>query len=198
MKVPFSYKQHIFGSVLIASTMGHLAFFAAGGFITPSPQYAVEKAPSSMEVVILKEPEKKAPEIKTEKVMTVQEPRSIKVSQKKDEKPALKPPEKNVFIPPVKGAQAESKPAYLKNPAPVYPNRARERGWEGVVNLEVFVGSDGLVHHIRVGESSGYGILDDSALRTVRTWRFRPARVGNLSFSSWIRIPVRFLLVEDR
>ena len=59
MKLPFSYKQHTFSSILVGSFLGHMALIGAGSFFSPSPQYAVEQAPSSMEVVIVNEREVK-------------------------------------------------------------------------------------------------------------------------------------------
>jgi protein TonB len=84
----------------------------------------------------------------------------------------------------------------LKNPAPIFPEYARTRGWEGTVILSVLVGSDGKVQKITVERSSKHQILDESALKTVRKWQFKPAQVGNLVFASWIKVPVRFVLVE--
>lgn len=196
MKIPFSYKQHIFGSVLVASALGHLTFLAVGGFLILSPQYAVEQAPSSMEVVILKELEKKEQKVQNRRVMAMEQPSATEVRQREEKQHVVKPPKK-VVIPPIKGALTETKPDYLKNPAPIYPEIARQHGWEGVVMLDVLVGSNGLVREIRPDKSSGYKVLDESALKTVRAWRFRPARVGSLSFSSRIKIPVRFLLVDE-
>jgi periplasmic protein TonB len=177
-----------------------MALIGAGSFFSPSPQYAVEQAPSSMEVVIVNEREVKEEkeqipeEIISVKDPAVQAPQVVKEKKKElQEKKLTKP----IYIPPVKGALTEAKPAYFKNPAPLYPNYAREQGWEGIVFLKVLVNSDGTVGEIGVEKSSGYKILDESALKTINTWQFLPARVGAMSFSSWIKIPVRFILTEE-
>ena len=49
-----------------------------------------------------------------------------------------------------------------------YPELARRRGWEGLVMLAVKVASDGQLQQIRVARSSGFAILDDSALQSLR------------------------------
>jgi protein TonB len=49
-----------------------------------------------------------------------------------------------------------------------YPGIARQRGWEGRVMLAVNVASDGQLQQIRVARSSGFAILDDSALQSLR------------------------------
>ncbi|MBI4395309.1 MAG: energy transducer TonB [Candidatus Omnitrophica bacterium] len=195
MKLPFSYKQHVFNSILVSSFIGHVTLIGFGSFFSPSPEYAVEQAPSSMEVVILNQRDIKKEKQKIEAVMTLKNLDTSPEIQKK-EQPRKELIKKAVYIPPVKGAVTQTKPAYLKNPSPIYPNRAREQGWQGVVVLKVLVSENGGVDQIKIYKSSGYGILDESALKTIRTWQFLPARVGIMSFSSWIKIPVRFLLTE--
>jgi len=199
MRTPFSYKQHVFGSILVSSFLGHVVLIGAGSFFSPSPQYAVEQAPNSMEVVIVNEREAKEEKKQIpEEIISVQDPTINDVPiVKKEKEPRKEPPKKSIYIPPLKGAVTEAKPAYLKNPAPIYPNYAREREWEGVVFLKVFVNSGGTVDEIEVEKSSGYKILDESALKTIQTWQFLPARAGSMSFSSWIKIPVRFILTEE-
>lgn len=92
------------------------------------------------------------------------------------------------------GAMTDAKPDYLKNPAPPYPWEAREKGWQGVVILKVFVDKSGHSIKVEKEQSSGYGVLDESALTTIRKWRFRPATLGALPVKSWVRIPIRFSL----
>lgn len=61
----------------------------------------------------------------------------------------------------------------LYGPIPPYPAAARSRGQEGRVVLEVVIGIDGVPTDVAVARSSGVSLLDDSALATVKTWRFR-------------------------
>ena len=80
------------------------------------------------------------------------------------------------------------------NPKPPYPEFARRRGYEGTVRLKVEVLASGRVGRIWVKESSGYEILDRSALETIRDWRFIPARFGGIPVKSTVIIPVKFQL----
>jgi len=47
-----------------------------------------------------------------------------------------------------------------------------------------------------VRKSSGYEVLDRSALETVRDWRFIPARFGGIPVKSTVIIPITFKLKE--
>ena len=97
----------------------------------------------------------------------------------------------------VSGAGAEfvqATPDDALNPPPLYPRSARERGWEGAVTVRVMVQADGRVAEAALEQSSGHAPLDRSALRTVRGWKFHPARRGSLPVQSEVLIPVIFRL----
>lgn len=49
----------------------------------------------------------------------------------------------------------------------VYPRLARRRGWQGRVLLGFQVGTGGTIQHVHVKQSSGYAILDDSAVNAM-------------------------------
>ena len=85
-------------------------------------------------------------------------------------------------------------PEYSKNPPISYPKRARRKGYEGTVVLEVLVNRNGKVDDLRILASSGYEILDRSAVKSVKTWSFRPAKKGNGTVDMWVQVPVRFKL----
>ncbi|NJK93032.1 MAG: energy transducer TonB [Blastochloris sp.] len=92
------------------------------------------------------------------------------------------------------GTESLAKPNYLRNPAPPYPETARRAGQEGVVLIKVRVNARGMAEEVALLKSSGFQALDDSALRTVKNWRFHPARLGSVAISSDVSIPIRFQL----
>jgi protein TonB len=49
-----------------------------------------------------------------------------------------------------------------------YPPSARRRGWEGRVLLAFRIEPDGRIDGVRVLDSSGYPVLDDSAAQALR------------------------------
>jgi periplasmic protein TonB len=84
----------------------------------------------------------------------------------------------------------------LHNPKPPYPLAARRRSQEGRVLISVFVRADGTCGEARLRKTSGFQLLDSSALQTVREWRFIPARRGDTAVETWVDVPVTFRL-ED-
>ena len=85
-------------------------------------------------------------------------------------------------------------PRYTENPKPTYPEEAREKGHQGEVVLRVEVLINGQVGQIEIKKSSGYELLDHSALATVKQWRFIPAKKGEASIPLWVNIPIKFQL----
>ncbi|MEZ5758686.1 MAG: energy transducer TonB [Emcibacteraceae bacterium] len=82
--------------------------------------------------------------------------------------------------------------AYLNNPPPSYPRIARLRRQQGTVLLNVEVEMNGHPGDIQVVKSSGYQLLDQAAINTVRKWRFLPAKRGNEPVKANVEIPITF------
>lgn len=90
--------------------------------------------------------------------------------------------------------KADSKPFAMENPKPVFPLAARRRGMQGSVLLQVHVSEHGKVISVHLMRSSGFRILDVSAMNTVKKWRFMPARQGDEAVASIVEVPIRFVL----
>ncbi|MGN6314659.1 energy transducer TonB [Trinickia sp.] len=93
-----------------------------------------------------------------------------------------------VVTPPVGNA------AYLRNPAPRYPEAAQEEGWEGRVVLRVHVDAAGRPVSVDLHASSGHEVLDKAALAAVRRWTFVPAKRGSTPIDGWVDVPLDFRL----
>ena len=87
-----------------------------------------------------------------------------------------------------------SKPAYLYNPHPSYPEAARKAGQTGVVMLRVSINEKGRVSAVSLVKSSGHALLDDRARGAVQRWIFRPARRDGRTVATQVEVPVRFSL----
>lgn len=92
------------------------------------------------------------------------------------------------YIPPSLSA------AYLHNPEPTYPIMARRMGQQGNVLLQVTVSETGQAVVVVVLQSSGYALLDQSAVRAVKNWQFVPAKSNQQAVTAQVTVPVRFTL----
>lgn len=126
--------------------------------------------------------------------------------------PVVEATQSNVPAPAaVVAAPAEAKPAappaepvslarfdadYLKNPAPAYPPLSRRMGEEGKVILRVSVNPQGSADSVEIRTSSGSQRLDESAQKTVRNWKFIPAKRGDIAVQSWVLVPIIFKLEQ--
>jgi len=86
------------------------------------------------------------------------------------------------------------KPVVISNSPPRYPEFARRKGWEGRVFIRVSVDASGNPTAVAVAQSSGYSVLDQAALQTVKKWRFRPQVAGGRAVAGTVDVPVNFSL----
>lgn len=63
----------------------------------------------------------------------------------------------------------------FRNRPPEYPDAAAARGQQGTVVVLIHVSENGVPRGVELLQSSGYKLLDDSAIRAVGKWHFRPA-----------------------
>jgi TonB family protein len=91
----------------------------------------------------------------------------------------------------------EAVPLYKENPTPVYPFQAKKRGYEGTVILEVLVTKEGKAGKVSIFQSSRYSLLDESAVSSVKKWRFEPGKRGDEKVDMPVKIPIRFKLETD-
>ena len=66
-------------------------------------------------------------------------------------------------------------PSFLFRQEPVYPERARRAGVEGVVGVRIALAPDGAVRQVELTQSSGSRHLDEAALAAARASTFSPA-----------------------
>jgi protein TonB len=154
--------------------------------------FDIERASTSVELVLMRP---SAPVLQPEPAVepdrTPLEPQSEPVPA-----PEADPAPQTVVVPEQKGAEVHVQPDYLRNPPPLYPKAAQERGEKGTVLVEVEVLASGRCGGIRVLASSGHVALDEAAVRAVRRWVFRPARRFNQPVPFVVEIPITFRLVD--
>jgi periplasmic protein TonB len=98
--------------------------------------------------------------------------------------PAAAPP------PPPPAPEPLVPPVEIDTRRPKYPERARDLEIEGVVVVEFDILPDGSVSNIHI--ISGPAEFYDSVTKTVATWRYKPARRGQLAVSFHKKQPIRF------
>lgn len=84
-------------------------------------------------------------------------------------------------------------PVAIYSPEPTFSDEARKQKVQGIVMLMLVVGKDGRPYDIHVRQSLGMG-LDEQAIETVKTWRFRPATLDGKPVDAQIAVEVNFRL----
>lgn len=151
--------------------------------------FDVERAPTSMEVWLVAP---RAAPATAQEPLPIPEPIRPETTSEPVQEPDPVP--QTVVTPELRGALAEVLPRDFRNPAPVYPVLARQRGIEGLVLIEVEVLPSGRCGRLRVRR--GPSLLAEAAAEAVAEWRFRPARRGAGPMAVWIDIPFRFRLID--
>lgn len=105
--------------------------------------------------------------------------------------PTIETPPSNIGTEVFTGATLQS----LKNPAPPYPPEAVRNNLTGVVELEILVGIDGKPIDVSIVRSSGHRVLDQAAVRVVKSrWTFQPAMSNGQPVQARGRVPIEFKL----
>lgn len=86
-----------------------------------------------------------------------------------------------------------ARPRPVHSPEPSYSTVARDAGVQGIVTLGVIINTRGRIERIAILQPLGMG-LDDSAVRTVRTWRFKAAMRKGTPVRVGVMIQVRYRL----
>lgn len=87
-------------------------------------------------------------------------------------------------------------PRKLVDVRPVYPQAMREAGLEGVVSLSALIGTDGLVHSVRVNGAQVHPDLAKSAAEAVRQWQFSPTLLNGEAVEVLMNVTVGFSLQD--
>ncbi|MCE3002235.1 MAG: TonB family protein [Xanthomonadaceae bacterium] len=79
---------------------------------------------------------------------------------------------------------------YRRISRPSYPPAAVANRQSGNVVLEVLVGTDGVPREVKVSKASAPGVFDETAMASVKAWRFNPARKDGQPVESWVLVPI--------
>jgi TonB family protein len=84
-------------------------------------------------------------------------------------------------------------PHPIYDPDPEYTEKARKEGRQGVVVLRMVVGSDGMPRDVKVYRSLSAD-LDESAMNTVKKWKFAPGMKDGKPVAVLILVEIEFHL----
>ena len=80
---------------------------------------------------------------------------------------------------------------------PDYPFKARKKGLEGIVVLDIIVSKSGKPLSCDISDSSGHIELDNAARKTVLSAYYQPGTINGEDIVSTLRISIRFQLNES-
>jgi len=86
-----------------------------------------------------------------------------------------------------------SDPIPIYSPEPAYSDEARKAKFMGTVTLWIVVDAQGMVRDVRIAKHLGMG-LDEEAVKTVGTWRFKPSLRQGLPVPVQVMVEVSFRL----
>jgi TonB family protein len=97
------------------------------------------------------------------------------------------------YVPPYRVGGDISPPVPINNPLPLYTAAAFDLHVEGMVLLQCTVRKDGTVDGLKVFQHLGHG-LDESAIRAVAKWRFKPSTRKRNPVDVLVYIAVLFVI----
>ena len=88
-------------------------------------------------------------------------------------------------------------PRATYSPQPEYPERERNTGREGSVELRAVVDTEGVPHDLAISRSLSPA-FDAAAMKAVNNWRFSPATKNGKAVSAQIAVQVEFHATSGR
>jgi protein TonB len=123
--------------------------------------------------------------------------RTLAKKSKTEEKPESSRPDKTESNPEISApvqARVDVMPKLRRSIKPKYPKVSRERGEEGRIRLRLEINAKGLVEGVEIIASTGFKLLDDAAVKAVRSAEFIPARLAGEPVFSKAEISLEFKL----
>jgi protein TonB len=187
---------------LIVSIFIHgLLFIFSGPTFIQQAQFSVQPSAQMVEVSIvsLRGTSETSDEVRLRRdLANPKDWRTISERTTKSEEIATQPAvarNDNPIVRSISGVKVKANPDYFQNPAPEYPELAKQMRQEGLVILAVDVDRIGVPIRVEIKQSSGYRLLDQAAVKTVSHWKFQPGRMGDIPVESSVTIPIRYRLV---
>ncbi len=135
--------------------------------------FSVTRGVSSIAVNMAKEPLKKQKSnlLKNHEILVTITSDHLAFFKSRDNRQNISK-KKSVNVKQLQGALNKKASLLSKNQGPVYPMREKRFRHEGTVILRIEILPDGLAGRISIIKSSGYSMLDNSAINAVKQWKF--------------------------
>ena len=78
-----------------------------------------------------------------------------------------------------------------------YPEEARKKGIEGIVNVKAFVNEKGKVEKVKI-EKSANKIFNNAAIDAVKNASYTPGKIKDKNVGAWVVIPINFKLQDKK
>ena len=85
-------------------------------------------------------------------------------------------------------------PRIIYRSIPDYPAKSVENAEQGTAIVSVYILKNGRVGQAKIEQSTGFQMLDASALAAVSQWIFEPAASSSQITEAWFKMPVKFQL----
>ena len=89
-------------------------------------------------------------------------------------------------------------PQLIEYTEPDYPEEAKLGDIEGVAILKILIDREGKVAIVKVLNDGGFYKFGQEASRTVKKWRFKPAKIMGMPVAVWCIQSIRFELKRER
>jgi periplasmic protein TonB len=89
-------------------------------------------------------------------------------------------------------SDVDSPPKLVRNMPVNYPPQAKRDRVEGRVVVRCLIDAKGKADKMEVVESEPAGVFDETALKSLKYWQFRPGVLKGEMVATWVKIPLSF------
>jgi protein TonB len=89
-------------------------------------------------------------------------------------------------------SEVDKPPKLVRKMDPKYPPEARRDRTEGRVVVRCMISAKGKADKMEIVESTPEGVFDESALKAIKYWSFRPGVLKGEMVDTWVKIPLTF------
>lgn len=89
-------------------------------------------------------------------------------------------------------SDVDKPPKLVRQMAPKYPPDAKRTKTEGRVVVRCLITAKGKADKMEIVESEPAGVFDESAMKAIKYWQFRPGVLKGEMVDTWVKIPLTF------